>query len=83
MSTLNKTKLKVTELNYSKTRIDKWVSAQIPELSRSHVVHLIDKAAITVNQKTVKSSYEIVRGDEIDIVIPEVQSSGILPADIN
>lgn len=82
MSTPNKITLAVTELNYSPTRLDKWLAAQIPQLSRSHIVYLIEKHAITVNKKPVKSSYEIQMRDVIEVIQPEVESTELKPTDI-
>ena len=55
---------------------------QSHQLSRSHIIQLIDQGHITVNGKTVKSSYVIRMKDQIELVLPETQPTKLVAADI-
>ena len=59
-------------------RIDRYLAKQKPELSRSMIQKLIEDHAILVNQKPVRTSYQIRKQDQITIQIPEVFSDFIL-----
>lgn len=82
MSTQNKTSIQVTELNYSKTRLDKWLAEQAVNLSRSHIVHLIDRDLVRVNGHLTKASYEIRLGDVIEWIQPDIESTELIATDI-
>ena len=51
-------------------RLDKFVGARCPELSRTHAQQLIQDGFITVNSNTAKSSLKLNPGDKIEVVIP-------------
>lgn len=51
-------------------RLDKYIAAQIPELSRVHIQELIRNGRITVNCRPVKSSHLLKAGERISLVIP-------------
>lgn len=55
----------------NKQRIDKVISANFNELSRSRVKELIDSGNILVNSNKIKSSYLLKEGDNISLDIPE------------
>ena len=55
---------------------------QSHQLSRSHIIQLIDQSHITVNGKTVKSSYIIRMKDQIELILPETQPTKLVAADI-
>lgn len=82
MSTPNKTTLVVSALPDKKIRLDKWMAEQIPDLSRSHVAHLIENHQVTVNSQMAKASQLLKLNDVIEVIIPEVESTELLPADI-
>ncbi|MDO5725403.1 MAG: RluA family pseudouridine synthase [Tissierellia bacterium] len=52
-------------------RIDKYITAQLKEYSRSLIAKEIERENILVNKKAVKASYKTSIGDIIDIKIPE------------
>ena len=78
MNNHNKFTFLVTEDKYSKIRLDKWLAVELVSLTRSHVVHLIDKGLVNVNNKAVKSSYVIRLNDVIEVNIPEIKNSETL-----
>ncbi|MBA7572082.1 hypothetical protein ES708_13857 [subsurface metagenome] len=52
------------------TRLDKYVCARVPELSRTRVQKLIAAGNITVNGQPAKPGLRLNPGDRIDIDIP-------------
>lgn len=67
-------------------RLDKFLSMELEDYSRSFLQNLISEGRISVNNKIVKSSYKAKAGDFIDIEIPEAQELKIearpIPLDI-
>ncbi len=82
MNTINKISYVITTENYSAIRLDKWLSNQANDLSRSHIIQLIDQNHIMVNGKSVKSSYVIRMNDEIEINRPQTRPTALIPTDI-
>ena len=64
------------------TRIDKWLSDHIDNLSRSYIQNLIDNQNISVNSKPVKSNYKVSEDDEINIILPDNIEPEIIAEDI-
>jgi 23S rRNA pseudouridine1911/1915/1917 synthase len=60
-------------------RLDKYVSARAPELSRSQVQKLIAAGNITVNGKSAKPGHRLSPGDRIDVTIPPTPPSELKP----
>jgi 23S rRNA pseudouridine1911/1915/1917 synthase len=54
-------------------RIDKYVSFLVEDVSRSYLQKLIKDGRVTVQGKTVRSSYQVKAGDEIRLDLPEAQ----------
>jgi len=72
------------ERSYSLTadgeaRLDKYVCAQIPELSRSQVQKLIAEGNITVKGQKAKPGLRLNIGDKIDIAIPPTPPQELKP----
>ncbi len=63
-------------------RLDAFLSEKIENRSRSRLQKLIDDGDATVNQQTVKSSYKIRAGDEIEIELTEIPTTDFAPEDI-
>ena len=51
-------------------RLDTFVAASCPELSRTHARKLIDEGFIEVNGKTAKASLKLNAGDSVKIIVP-------------
>ncbi len=64
-------------------RIDKYISEQMEELSRSYVQKIIKDGGVSVNGKTCKPSYRVNMNDLISFDIPDNQIPEILPEDIS
>jgi 23S rRNA pseudouridine1911/1915/1917 synthase len=77
-------KIKVIYDKEEAVRLDAWLSdLRIQELySRTFVESLIDSDRILVNNIPVKKSYRLQKEDEIDISLPELPSSEVIPQDI-
>ena len=67
---------------FSDTRADRFLSAQLPDLSRSRIQQLISDGNITVNGKAVKSSRKLTGGECVEVHIPETAGTEILPQNI-
>ena len=52
-------------------RIDKWLSAELAELSRSRIEALIADGGITVGGLCVSKSYKLKSGDVVEVCVPE------------
>ena len=63
-------------------RLDKYLHARFPRLSRTTVQRLIKQGGISVNRRPAKPSYEPDAGDRIDLVIPPPEPYDIVPEPI-
>lgn len=63
-------------------RIDKFLSEEFPELSRSYIQKLIKEEQVSVNGKIVKANYKISEADEVVLDEPELKEPDILAEDI-
>lgn len=57
--------------NGEQTRIDKWLSENNPDLTRSMLQKLIKEGQVTLNGKTVCKSCSVKNGDVITVIVPE------------
>ena len=74
-------KYKVTD-EYEPVRIDRFLSEENENLSRSYIQKLIKDEKLFVNDKPVKSNYVIKNDDSIFLEIPENIQPEILPENI-
>lgn len=63
-------------------RIDRFLSDDLENLSRSYIQKLLKDGGVLVNGKAVKPNYKLNTGDEILVRIPDPQTPDILPEDI-
>ena len=63
-------------------RIDKFLSEQLPDQSRSYLQKLLKEGNVTVNEKTVKANYKVQLSDTVKLELPEPECPDILPEDI-
>ena len=68
--------------DFSGTRIDKFLSEQFPEFSRSYIQKLIKDGQVTAGEKVIKSNYKISGSEEIILTIPDQVMPDILPENI-
>ncbi|PYZ93221.1 RluA family pseudouridine synthase [Salipaludibacillus keqinensis] len=64
-------------------RIDKWITEQSEDWSRSHVQQWIQDGHVKVNGVETKSNYKIRLDDEVVIEEPEVQELEVEAEDLN
>ena len=64
------------------TRIDKLLSAQLPDMSRSALQKLTEEESVLVGGKAVSKNYKLKSGDVITVDIPEPQVLKAEPQDI-
>ncbi len=64
------------------TRLDQYLAAQLPELSRARIQALIKDAEITVNGKAAKAKLPVERNMRIEVNIPEPEPAEAQPQDI-
>ena len=63
-------------------RIDKFLSEELPELSRSYIQKLIKEDEITVNGKKIKANYKVNENDLVTINQPELKEPDIVAENI-
>ena len=64
------------------TRLDQYLAAQLPELSRARIQALIKDGEITVNGKACKAKTPVERNMRIEVSIPEPEPAEAQPQDI-
>ena len=67
---------------YEGLRIDRFLSEQEDDLSRSYIQKLIRDDRLKVNEKSVKSSYQVRSGDLVSFEVPPNREPEILPEQI-
>ena len=60
-------------------RLDKYLAEQFPEQTRSYLQKLIKDGDVTVNGKNVKTGYQLSKGDEVSVNIPEPKELDVEP----
>ena len=64
-------------------RLDKYLAEQFPEQTRSYLQKLIKDGEVTVNGKNVKTGYQLSKGDEVSVNIPEPKELDVEPQKMN
>ncbi len=64
------------------TRLDKYLSERIPELSRSSTRRLIDAGQVTVNDEPARASYRVKSGDLLAVWLPSLTTPEPTPEPI-
>ena len=65
-----------------KQRLDKFLSEQNPELTRSRIQKLIEEGHVLVNGVSAKASLKLSTGDQVLLCVPEAKGVEILPEPI-
>lgn len=76
---MNKFKVSIQD---SGTRLDKYLSNVLTDLSRTHINKLIEEGHVLVNGKTAKSSLKVKENDEVEVNIPIAKEVEINKEDI-
>jgi len=64
-------------------RLDQFLTASIPDLSRSEAQRLIKAGEVLVNDKPSKPAYRLVVDDQIQVTIPPAEKETIEPENIS
>ena len=70
------------EKEHAGIRIDRYLSDNLEEISRSYLQKLLKEKHITVNEKEIKASYKVQEGDVVSVSVPEPEEPDILPEEI-
>ena len=57
------------------SRLDVFLTAHLPDMSRAHVQKLIAETQVTVNHKSVKANYRLQSRDILRVVLPEAKTA--------
>lgn len=71
------------EKEFSGNRVDKFLSEQFSDLSRSYIQKLIKDGHVTANGKIVKANYKLNALDTLALDKPELQEPDIVPENIS
>jgi 23S rRNA pseudouridine1911/1915/1917 synthase len=63
-------------------RLDRFLAAQFPDMSRTHVQTLIDEGRVLVSGIAKKPSHHVESGEQITVEIPPPPLSGVEPENI-
>lgn len=63
-------------------RIDRYLSDQLSDFSRSYLQKLLKEQGVMVNGKPVKANYKVQSGDEITLDLPEEKELDVKPENI-
>ncbi len=75
-------KLTIPTSNPNNLRIDKYISENADDISRSYAATLCEEGKVTVCGKTVTKKYQPKDGDIIEIDLPEPESLDLVPENI-
>ena len=75
-------KLTLPASNPNNLRIDKYISENADDISRSYAATLCEEGKILVNGKVVSKKYQPKDGDIIEIDLPEPESLDLIPENI-
>jgi 23S rRNA pseudouridine1911/1915/1917 synthase len=60
-------------------RLDSWLAAHHPDMSRSRAVQLLEQGKVLVNGEPARKSHRLNTGDIVDIRVPAPVATAILP----
>lgn len=63
-------------------RIDRYLAAQCPEMSRSYLQKLLKDQKVSADHKAVKANHKVLPGQEIIVEIPDAEPLDIQPENI-
>lgn len=72
----------LVEKEDSKIRIDKYITDNVTDLTRSYIQKLIEDGLVLVNGKQIKSNYKVSEGEQITVEIPPPIDLNIEPEEI-
>lgn len=79
---MDETLILTVEAENAGERIDRFLSFQCSDISRSYLQKLIKDQLVSVNGKIVKANYKVQLNDSVCVEFPEIKELDILPEDI-
>ena len=67
----------------AQSRLDKALSQNMPDMSRSYLQQLIKDGAVLVNEKVEKSNYKCRLGDKVRITVPKPTLLEVVPEEMD
>lgn len=67
----------IVSSDHAGERVDRFISSQNSELSRSRIQKLLRQGLITVNGKTARPSMKLHAGDVVSVTVPEPEPSDV------
>ncbi len=61
------------------SRLDAWLAARLPDLSRSRLAALLEAGHVAVNGQPVRKSHRVEAGEVVDVVVPPPEPSRVEP----
>ncbi len=81
MQTKNLMKFEI-ENDFDDIRIDKVLSAYLPDISRTYIQKLITGGLVTINGSAIKANYKVSAGEEVLVDLPEPETLKVEPENI-
>ncbi len=72
----------MVEKEWDNTRIDRFISDRMDDVSRSYIQKLIKDGLVTADLRPVKANYKVKEGERIEVALPEPVSLDIEPQNI-
>lgn len=72
----------LVEENSAGVRIDRYLSEKCGDISRSYLQKLLKEEQVQVNGRPIKANYKIRSGDELLLILPDMEEPDILPEEI-
>lgn len=72
----------VVEEQYAGLRLDKYLSEQLADITRSFLQKLIKDGQVTVDEQIQKANYKLKVAQTVTVVIPPAEEAEIVPEDI-
>lgn len=66
----------------SDVRLDVFIAASLPNLTRSHVKKLIDDGYVTVNGRPGKPAFKLKAGDGVSVTVPDAGPTELVPEEM-
>lgn len=63
-------------------RVDKYLTTELENMSRSKVQNLIADGYVFVNDETIKANYKLEAGDKVEVFVPEPEAVDVEAEDI-
>lgn len=72
----------LVEENSAGVRIDRYLSEKCGDISRSYLQKLLKEEQVQVNGRPIKANYKVRSGDELLLILPDMEEPDILPEEI-